>query len=110
MIHISASAEGVSEKILMDACRVLEKNACFRAASFHKRCTKEDRDFKMLQNRILTIPCIAVPPAQFEGDNASAEGASEKISSILRGFVTFLALLSSNSPEIELGLNTLPSN
>ena len=63
----------------------------------------------MLQNSILAVPCIAVPPAQFEGDGASAEGASEKIFGVLREFSTFLGPLSSNSPEIELGLNTLPS-
>ena len=64
----------------------------------------------MLQNRILAIPCIAVPPAQFDEDNASAEGASEKISSLHGEFSTVLGPLSSNTPEIELGLNTLSSN
>ena len=41
MMHISASAEGASEKILMDTSRVCEKFAYFHAASFHKRCTEK---------------------------------------------------------------------
>ena len=60
MIHISASAEGASEKILMDACRVLGKIACFHAVSFHKRCTTEDRDLKCSRiefSQYRALPC-----------------------------------------------------
>ena len=88
MTHVSASAEGASEKILMNTCKVCEKFAYFHTSSIHERCTKEDRDFKMLQNHILATPCIVLPPAQF-GDNASAEGASEEILCIVRGFSIF---------------------
>ena len=60
MIHISASAEGASEKILMDTSRVCEKFAYFHAASFHKRCTKKtaiSKCFRIAFSQNRALPC-----------------------------------------------------